>query len=82
MMSALSEVLGKLSHVTPPGQFQNMEVLKCPPNSILVRSCDFKMYDETRLADMLQESCLPEQAQILRLIPESLRCKTARWCLN
>lgn len=35
-----------------------MAVLKCPPNSVLVRSCDFEMYDENRLADMLQEGCL------------------------
>lgn len=58
MMFALSEGVGKLSHVTPSAQLQNMAVLKCPPNSVLVRSCDFGMSDETRLADMLQEGRL------------------------
>jgi len=32
-----------------------MAVLKCPPNSMLVRDCcDFEMCDETRLADVSQ----------------------------
>lgn len=42
-----------------------MAVVKCPPNSMLMRDCcDFEMYDETRLADMLQEGCSWKPAQI------------------
>lgn len=55
MVSALSEVVGKLSHVTPSGHHGSSEM---SPNSVLLRSCDFEMYDENRLADMLQEGCL------------------------
>lgn len=32
-----------------------MAVLKCPPNIVLMRKCDFEVYDGTRLADVLQE---------------------------
>lgn len=72
MVSTLSGVVVLLNSLSMSLLLKAMAVLKCSPNSMLMRDCDFEMYDETRLADMLQESCSWKKAEILKLSHKSL----------